>query len=72
MLYILITIAVAAIAYLLIIGLAKIQEATDTKGSTLGGCITIIIIIAAILLLLYLYDVMGGSYDLNTPVRRSY
>lgn len=72
MLYIIITIGVCACAAGLIALIGTIQKKTGREGSSLGGCLTFVIIISAIILLLYLYDLFGGSYDLNMPIRRAF
>ena len=70
-----ILIVVVAIAWWLIVLVHKANvafgdEKTATEGSTLGGCITFIIVIAAIAILCYFWDALGGGYDMNAPIRR--
>lgn len=66
---------VIGIAWALICLVAKANNAfggekAKSEGSSLGGCITAVIIIGAILLLCYLWGAMGGSYDYHGPIRR--
>ncbi len=46
------------------------SEKAKTEGTTIGGCVTFIIVIGAIILLFYLWGAMGGHYDYNGPIRR--
>ena len=46
------------------------SEKAKTEGTTIGGCVTFIIVIGTIILLCYLWGAMGGSYDYNGPIRR--
>lgn len=66
------TIGVVIVAGGLIALIGVIQQKIGRENSSVGGCLTIIIVVLAIGLLLYLYDVLGGSYDLNMPFRRAF
>lgn len=73
--FVIISIVIIAIAWGLIVLVHKANvffmgEKKASNGSTLGGCVTVIIIIGAILALCYFWDVYVGEYDLNTPIRR--
>jgi|GEM_PF-6888035 len=70
-----ILIFIIAIAWGLIVLVHKpnvffMGEKEASNSSTLGGCVTFIIIIGDIIALCYFWDVYVGDYDLNTPFRR--
>ena len=68
-------IIIVAIAWGLIVLVHKANvsfgdEKSKTEGTTFGGCVTFIIIVAAVLALCYFWDALGGGYDYNGPIRR--
>ena len=70
-LYPIILFAIIGIAWGLIVLVHKANVAAGKEqGSDLGGLVTLIIVIGAILALCYFWDALGGGYDLSTPIRR--